>query len=96
MKDLYSAHTSKEDLMKYYWEVADAYIRAFQRMGLDAKITEASGGVFTKEHTHEFQVLCPQGEDTIYWKDEWKFAKNKEVMTEQELQDHINPTQLKR
>jgi len=94
MKDLYSAHTSKEDLMKYYWEVADAYIRAFKRMGLDVKITEASGGVFTKEHTHEFQVLCPQGEDTIYWKDEWKFAKNKEVMTEQELQDQsINSAQ---
>ncbi len=87
MKDLYSAHTTREDLMKYYWEVADSYLRIFKRLGLEVKITEASGGVFTEEHTHEFQVPCETGEDTIYWKDDWKFAKNKEVMAEEELQD---------
>ncbi len=87
MKDLYSAHTSQEDLMKYYWEVSDAYIRAFKRMNLDIKITEAAGGVFTKENTHEFQVEAESGEDIIYFKEGWKFWKNKEVMTDEELAD---------
>ena len=87
MKDLYSAHISKEDLMEYYWQIADAYLTIFKRIGLDAKITEASGGVFTDEHTHEFQVICDAGEDTIYHKDGWKYHKNKEVMTEEELAD---------
>jgi prolyl-tRNA synthetase len=81
MKDLYSAHATKEDLMEYYWKVADAYIRVYEKLGLKAYITEASGGVFTNEHTHEFQVESEVGEDTIYTANGWKFAKNEEVMT---------------
>ena len=85
MKDLYSAHRSEEDLLTYYWQVADAYIEIFKRIGIDVKITEADGGGFTKSHTHEFQALCEVGEDTIYHKEGWKFWKNKEVMTQEEL-----------
>jgi prolyl-tRNA synthetase len=86
MKDLYSAHLTAEDLDKYYWEVADAYLRIFKRFGLDAKVVEAAGGVFTDSHTHEFQVLCDQGEDTILYCDcgkscDCKFAENKEIAT---------------
>ena len=79
MKDLYSAHLSEEDMYKYYWEVADTYLRIFNRMGLSAKIVEASGGVFTSNYTHEFQVLSEQGEDTIYYCGECDFARNKEI-----------------
>jgi prolyl-tRNA synthetase len=89
MKDLYSAHVTAEDLDKYYWEVADSYIKIFKRMNLDARIVEAAGGVFTDNHTHEFQVLCDQGEDTIYYCDcskscDCKFAQNKEIATVKE------------
>jgi prolyl-tRNA synthetase len=87
MKDLYSAHVCEEDLLHYYWEVKDAYLKIFHRMGLEVKVAEASGGVFTDKHTHEFQVPCETGEDTIYYKDGWEFWKNKEVMTEEELHD---------
>ncbi len=87
MKDLYSAHTSEEDLLNYYWKVKDAYIKIFTRLGLDVKVAEASGGVFTDKHTHEFQVPCETGEDTIYYKKGWEFYKNKEVMTDDELND---------
>lgn len=89
MKDLYSAHISEEDLMDYYWKVADAYMVAFKRMGLDVVIAEADGGVFTKNHTHEFQLRTDAGEDTIYMADGWKFWKNKEIMTDE---DFANPT----
>ena len=81
MKDLYSAHLSEEDMYDYYWQVADAYLRIFKKMGLDVKIVEASGGVFTKAHTHEFQVLCERGEDTIYYCDSCDFAQNKEIFS---------------
>lgn len=87
MKDLYSAHASEEDLLEYYWKVADAYMTIFKRIGMDVKIAEADGGVFTTSHTHEFQAICEVGEDTIYHKEGWKFWKNKEVMTEDELRD---------
>lgn len=86
MKDLYSAHLTAEDLDKYYWEVADAYLRIFEKLALSARIVEAAGGVFTDSHTHEFQVLCDQGEDTIYYCDcqdscDCNFAENKEIAT---------------
>ncbi len=66
MKDLYSLHATEEDFWKYYEEVKEAYLKIFSRLGLNAIMTEASGGVFTDKHTHEFQVEAVSGEDTIY------------------------------
>lgn len=82
MKDMYSAHATEEEMWKYYWQVADAYMKVYKRMGLSAVLTEAAGGVFTSAHTHEFQIESTVGEDTIYMADGWEFAKNEEVMTD--------------
>ncbi len=79
MKDLYSAHLNEEDMLKYYHEVIDAYIKIFKRLGLEVKVVEASGGVFTDKHSHEFQVLSEVGEDTIYYCDSCDFAQNDEI-----------------
>lgn len=79
MKDLYSAHESEEDMMEYYNKVKEAYLKIFSRVGLEVRVTQASGGVFTQNHTHEFQVLCPTGEDTIYLCDECDWGFNKEI-----------------
>ena len=79
MKDLYSAHTSEEDLYEYYNKVKDIYVKIFDRMGLKAKPVEASGGVYTEKHSHEFQVLSEVGEDTIYFCDKCDFSQNKEI-----------------
>ncbi|MCL5438993.1 MAG: His/Gly/Thr/Pro-type tRNA ligase C-terminal domain-containing protein [Patescibacteria group bacterium] len=87
MKDLYSLHISEKDLDKYYWEIADSYIKIFKKLGLDAKITEAAGGVFTDEHTHEFQVLCDSGEDIVFYCEKCDFCQNKEIAT---VQDNDN------
>lgn len=80
MKDLYSAHVSELDLMNYYEKVKQAYIRIFTRLGFDFKVTLASGGVFTDKNTHEFQVLCDAGEDTIYWEEGEEEAVNEEIL----------------
>jgi prolyl-tRNA synthetase len=79
MKDLYSAHLTQEDMLKYYHEVIDAYLKIFKRLSLDVKVVEASGGVFTDKHSHEFQVLTPVGEDTVYYCDKCDFAQNDEI-----------------
>jgi prolyl-tRNA synthetase len=81
MKDMYSFHATEEDLMKYYELVKLAYLKAFTRMGLKVKITEASGGVFTDNLTHEFQALAESGEDIIYYCDSCDWAQNKEIFT---------------
>ncbi|HJX45838.1 MAG: hypothetical protein A2V72_02220 [Candidatus Nealsonbacteria bacterium RBG_13_37_56] len=79
MKDLYSAHASEEDLMAYYQKVKGAYSKIFKRLGFNFKISEASGGVFTDKHTHEFQVLCNTGEDMIFHCDKCDWSYNKEI-----------------
>jgi prolyl-tRNA synthetase len=79
MKDLYSFHASEEDLENYYNKTAvPAYEKVFQRLGLNAVFTEASGGTFSK-FSHEYQVETPNGEDTIYICEKCGMAKNKEV-----------------
>lgn len=84
MKDLYSLHASEEDFWKYYEEVKKAYSKIFQRLGLKAIVTEASGGVFTKNHTHEFQVATPAGEDTVYVNPKTGSGINKEIFDGEE------------
>lgn len=79
MKDLYSAHVSEEDMLKYYDEIKKVYKKVFGRMGLDALLTEAGGGVFTKNTTHEFQVIADSGEDEIIYCPGGDFSANVEI-----------------
>ena len=79
MKDLYSAHTDEEGMMEYYEKVKGAYVKIFKRLGFTFKVVEASGGVFTERHTHEFQVINANGEDIVYACNKCDFAVNKEI-----------------
>ena len=88
MKDLYSFHTSEEDLDKFYTEAEKAYGRIFERLGLgeDTFETFASGGIFAK-YSHEFQTFLPVGEDTVYYNSDKSVVINKEVMNDEVLND---------
>lgn len=79
MKDLYSAHASEADLMDYYQKVKEAYIRIFRRLGFSCRVTEALGGVFTDNYTHEFQIPTEGGEDVIFYCNQCDWGQNKEV-----------------
>jgi prolyl-tRNA synthetase len=83
MKDLYSFHTSQEDLDKYYEKVTKAYFNIFKEIGIKDKtyLTFASGGSFSK-YSHEFQMVSDAGEDTIYICNKCKTAVNKEIKNE--------------
>ena len=81
MKDLYSFDISEEAHNEFYKKCWEAYLKSFKRIGLEVKVVEASGGVFSKEYSHEFQVLTDSGEDTILYcdGDNCGFAQNKEI-----------------
>lgn len=79
MKDLYSFHIDRADLDSYYQKVIGAYEKIFKRLGLKTFLTEASGGAFTQEYTHEFQVLNPAGEDTVNYCEKCDFSQNQEI-----------------
>ncbi len=84
MKDLYSFHSSEEDLKNYYEKVKDTYVRIYKRLGLGdlTYITYASGGSFSK-YSHEFQTICDSGEDLIYVCPKCHIAINHEIINEQ-------------
>lgn len=79
MKDMYSFHESQEDFDEYYSKVKEAYMKIFKRLGLTAKVTEASGGSFSKKISYEFMVLTDAGEDDILYCESCDFCVNVEV-----------------
>ncbi len=81
MKDMYSFHSTMEDLDAYYEKIQKGYMNVFSRLGLNAILTMASGGSFSK-YSHEFQVVTPTGEDTIFYCKECDMAVNKEIADE--------------
>ncbi len=80
MKDLYSLHETKEELDKYYFEIAEVYKKTFKRLGLDVVMTEAGGGVFTDQTTHEFQLLAESGEDEVIYCSGGDLSQNMEII----------------
>ena len=88
MKDLYSFHTSEEDLDKFYDEVEKAYGRIFDRLGIGDSTFEtfASGGIFAK-YSHEFQTFLPVGEDTVYYNNDKSIVLNEEVLNDEVMAD---------
>lgn len=84
MKDMYSFHTNQDDFEKFYNIVKDAYIRVFTRCGLDAKVTEASGGSFTEKLSYEFMVITDAGEDDIVYCNDCNHCANIEVSKERD------------
>jgi prolyl-tRNA synthetase len=83
MKDLYSFHTSEDDLKKFYEIAKERYVAIYKQLGIgeDTFVTLASGGDFTNEYSHEFQTLLESGEDIIYLDRKNSIAYNKEVAT---------------
>jgi len=97
MKDLYSFHESTEDLHQYYQKVIDAYLNVFHRCGLkEIKITEASGGSFTKKFSHEFNVITPSGEVNLIYCPNCNFAQNEEISQEKNLCPKCKKGKLKK
>jgi len=80
MKDLYSFHSSEEDLNGYYEKIAQAYFRIFEKCGIKRETfrVTASGGSFSK-YSDEFQTITEAGEDLIYVCKKCKAAVNKEI-----------------
>jgi prolyl-tRNA synthetase len=86
MKDLYSFHTTQEDLDKYYDKAKKVYMNIYKECGI-GKITYrtlASGGTFSK-YSDEFQTITDAGEDIIYICQKCKVAINKEIKQEHKI-----------
>ncbi len=96
MKDMYSLHTTQEDMDQYYEKVIGAYKRCYDRFGIGDStfVTFASGGAFTK-FSHEFQTICDAGEDVLYANADHTVGVNEEVLDDAVKELGIDKSELK-
>ncbi|EPJ49001.1 MAG: prolyl-tRNA synthetase [Osedax symbiont Rs1] len=78
MKDAYSFHISKSSLQDTYQDMFDAYVKIFDRLGLDYRPVIADNGSIGGSGSHEFHVLASSGEDDIAFSDQSDYAANVE------------------
>ncbi|MBN9565225.1 MAG: proline--tRNA ligase [Alphaproteobacteria bacterium] len=67
MKDAYSFDIDYEGAKKSYWRMYQTYLKIFKRMGLTAIPVRADSGAIGGDMSHEFQILAPAGESSLYY-----------------------------
>ncbi len=81
MKDAYSFDTDQSGLDVSYQKHRDAYIKTFQRLGLDFVIVSAMSGAMGGSKSEEFLAPCEFGEDTYVKCEKCDYAANVEAVT---------------
>jgi prolyl-tRNA synthetase len=79
MKDAYSCDRDEAGLDASYEAQKGAYIRIFERLGLETKIVASDVGIMGGSQAHEFMVLNPAGEDVLVLCDACGYAANRQV-----------------
>lgn len=67
MKDAYSFDLDEEGARQSYYTQLLAYLRTFQRMGIQAVPMKAASGPIGGDLSHEFIVLAPTGESEVFY-----------------------------
>jgi prolyl-tRNA synthetase len=79
MKDAYSFDRDVESAGKTYDGMFAAYIRIFERLGLQFRAVAADTGAIGGDRSHEFQVIADTGEDAIIYCPTSDYAANIEL-----------------
>lgn len=79
MKDAYSFDRDEASAQKSYDIMYEAYIRIFERLGLNFRAVAADTGSIGGSRSHEFQVIADTGEDEIVYNPDSDFAANIEL-----------------
>src|SRR5690349_10595278 len=80
MKDSYSFDLDDDGLKRSYEMHRDAYIRIFDRLGIDYKICFAMSGAMGGSASEEFLAPCDTGEDTFVACRNCGYAANAEAV----------------
>ncbi|MFC1584998.1 proline--tRNA ligase, partial [Fibrobacterota bacterium] len=79
MKDAYSFHASARDLDEYYRLMYDAYIRIFNRVGINPVVVESDTGIMGGKLAHEFMLVNASGEDNLILSEDGTYKANQEI-----------------
>ena len=91
MKDAYSFDLDEGGARLSYYTQMLAYLRTFQRMGIQAVPMKAASGPIGGDLSHEFIVLAPTGESEVFYD-----AAFEEIDWQQSDVDYGNEDELKR
>jgi prolyl-tRNA synthetase len=80
MKDSYSFDLTDEGLSESYELHRDAYVRIFDRLGMEYVVVKATSGAMGGSASEEFLAVAPTGEDT-YVRSAGGYAANVEAVT---------------
>jgi prolyl-tRNA synthetase len=80
MKDSYSFDLTDDGLAESYRLHRDAYVRIFDRLGLEYVVVKATSGAMGGSASEEFLAVAPTGEDT-YVRSPGGYAANVEAVT---------------
>jgi prolyl-tRNA synthetase len=79
MKDAYSIDRDEAGLDASYWAQHGAYVRIFERLGLDTIAVSSDVGMMGGSQAHEFMVLNPAGEDILVLCEACGYAANRQI-----------------
>lgn len=79
MKDAYSFDRDVEGLKRSYQIMFDAYVKIFNRFGLQFRAVAADNGAIGGSGSHEFHVIADTGEDAIVYCPTSDYAANMEA-----------------
>ncbi|HBA71398.1 MAG: proline--tRNA ligase [Geobacteraceae bacterium GWC2_55_20] len=89
MKDSYSFDVDSQAADKSYDKMYNAYMRIFERCGLNFRAVEADTGSIGGSSSHEFMVLADSGEDAIVSCDSCRYAANVEKAESRVVQENV-------
>ncbi|MBP9753283.1 MAG: proline--tRNA ligase [Proteobacteria bacterium] len=78
MKDGYSFDISYDGAFLTYKKIFESYIKTFDRLGLIAIPVRADSGAIGGDLSHEFQIVAPTGESTIYYDETFETLTNEQ------------------
>jgi prolyl-tRNA synthetase len=79
MKDAYSCDRDEAGLDASYEAQKGAYVRIFERLGLETVVVSSDVGIMGGSLAHEFMVINPAGEDVLVLCENCGYAANRQV-----------------
>lgn len=79
MKDAYSFDRDVDGLKRSYQIMFDAYVKIFNRFGLQFRAVAADNGAIGGSGSHEFHVIADTGEDALVYCPDSDYAANMEA-----------------
>ncbi len=91
MKDAYSFDRDVAGMQQSYRIMYDAYVRIFDRFGLQFRAVAADNGAIGGSGSHEFHVIASTGEDALVYCPNSDYAANMEAAEALALSDARQP-----